>query len=142
MEKISFRKPIAGEIYCCTVKQFKKVWGERDIGVCFGTVGKSFKRDQHEPRRSENVKKIKGRIICHLFIHHRGANSDSDALIVFYPFAEDEYSSELEKEFSTVTLPEIKKWYCKYKDNINFGRYQLLVELDKKEIKLHEYFSA
>lgn len=141
MEKISFRKPIAGEIYCCTVKQFKKVWGEKDTSACFGTIGKSFKWDKRDSGGEKCIKKIKGKIICDLHINCR-ANIDNDALIVFYPFAEDEYSSELEKEFNTVTLPEIKKWYCKYKNNTNFGMYRLFVELDKKEIRLHEYFGA
>lgn len=138
MENIRFRKPIAGEIYCCTVKQFKKVWGERDIRICFGTIGKSYACDAGE---KNYLKKIKGKIICSLSINRRSALARSE-LIVFYPFAEDEYSSEFEKEFNTVTLPEIKKWFNKYKDNTNFGIYELLVELDKKEIRLHEYFGA
>lgn len=135
--KVSVRPLNKGEMFCCSIKAVKDLFGNSDVHADFAYYGRDYRTMVGTVYDAYHKKYIKGRVISSFEMQSDLQNP----ILAFYVVREKDFTTSLKREFESTCLPELFKLYTELRNESNIINSSkcMLVELYNNKIIVHKY---
>ena len=102
--KITVKKLNKGEIYCCSIKEAKKAFGDTSSCLSFTSRGMEFNKDFQHPLYRYVKKNVKGQVAFYMIVSTR----EETPTMYFFSMKESEITQELINKFNNDLVNRVK----------------------------------